>query len=49
MRLKQPVFTYPDCVPFIKNKERIQKLKKKQKIQSIFTKMNLIRLNFSMT
>ena len=27
MRLKQPVFTYPDCVPFIKNKERIQKLK----------------------
>ena len=29
MRLKQPVFTYPDCVPFIKNKERIQKLKKK--------------------
>ena len=29
MRLKQPVFTYSDCVPFIKNKERIQKLKKK--------------------
>ena len=29
MRLKQPVFTYPDCVPFIKNKESIQKFKKK--------------------
>ena len=29
MHLKQPSFTYSTCVPFAKNKERIQKLKKK--------------------
>ena len=27
MHLKQPKFTYSACVPFIKNKERIQKFK----------------------
>ena len=27
MRLKQPGFTYSVCVPFTKNKERIQKFK----------------------
>ena len=27
MHLRQPVFTYSDCGPFTKNKERIQKFK----------------------
>ena len=40
MHLKQPVFTYSACGPFTKNKKRIEKLKKKQEIQAIFTKMN---------
>ena len=44
MYLRQPVFTYSVCGPFTKNKKRIQKLKKKQEIQTIFTKMNLIKL-----
>ena len=39
MHLKQPGFTYSACGPFTKNKERIQKLKKKE-IQDIYTKMN---------
>ena len=47
MHLKQPGFTYSACGPFTKNKERIQNLKK-QEIQAIFTKMNLIRLVFNM-
>ena len=47
MHLKQPGFTYSACGPFTKNKERIQKLKK-QGIQVIFIKINLIRLVFSM-
>ena len=47
MHLRQPGFTYSACGPFTKNKERIQKLKK-QEIQAIFRKMNLIRLVFSM-
>ena len=47
MHLKQPGFTYSACGPFTKNKERIQNLKK-QDIQAIFTKMNLIRLVFNM-
>ena len=29
MHLKQPGFTYSACGPFTKNKERIQKVKKK--------------------
>ena len=48
MHLKQPGFTYSTCGPFTKNKERIQKLKK-QEMQTIFTKMNFIRLVFNMT
>ena len=36
MRLKQPVFTYPDCVPFIKNKESIQKFKKKNRKYNLY-------------
>ena len=46
IHLKQPGFTYSACGPFTTNKERIQKLKK-QGIQTIFTKMNLIRLVFN--
>ena len=46
MHLKQPGFTYSACGPFTKNKERIQNLKK-QEIQAIFTKINLIRLVFN--
>ena len=47
MYLKQPGFTYSACGPFTKNKERIQKYKK-QEIQAVFTKMNLIKLVFKM-
>ena len=47
MHLKQPGFTYSACGPFTKNKERIQNLKK-QEIQAIFTKMNLIMHAFNM-
>ena len=46
MHLKQPGFTYSACEPFTKNKE-FKKLKK-QEIQAIFIKMNLIRLAFNM-
>ena len=49
MHLKQPGFTYSACRPFTKSKERIQKLKKKQEMQTTFTKMNLIKLVFNMT
>ena len=47
MHLKQPGFTYSVCGPFTKNKERIQIFQEKE-IQAIFTKMNFIRLVFSM-
>ena len=47
MHLKQPGFNYSACVPFTKNKTKIKNLKK-QEIQAIFTKMNLIRLVFNM-
>ena len=46
MHLKQPGFTYSACGPFTKNKEF--KNLKKQEIQAIFTKTNLIRLVFNM-
>ena len=49
MHLKQAGFTYSACRPFTKSKERIQKLKKKQEMQTTFTKMNLIKLVFNMT
>ena len=48
MHLRQLHFVYSACGPFTKNKERIQKLKKKQEIQAIFTKMNYIRHAFNM-
>ena len=47
MHLKQPEFTYSVCRPFTKSRERIQNLKK-QDIQILFTKMNLIKLVFNM-
>ena len=46
MHLKQPGFTYSACGPFTKNKEF--KNSKKKEIETIFTKMNLIRLVFNM-
>ena len=45
MHLRQPGFTYSACGPFTKNKEF--KNLKKQEIQAIFTKMNLIRHAFN--
>ena len=47
MHLKQPGFIYSACAPFTKNKNKFKNLKK-QKIQAIFTKMNLTRLVFNM-
>ena len=47
MHLKQPGFTYSACKTFTKNKQKIKNLKKHE-IQTIFTKMNLIRLLFNM-
>ena len=46
MHLKQPGFTYGACGQFTKSKEF--KTLKKQEIQTIFTKMNSIRLVFNM-
>ena len=40
MHLRQPGFTYSACGSFIKNKERIEKFRKKQEIQDICIKMN---------
>ena len=45
MHLQQPGFTYSACGPFTKNKEKLKNLKK-QEIQAILAKMNLIRLVF---
>ena len=46
MYLRKPRFTCSACGPFTKNKEF--KNLKKQEIQAIFTKMNLIRHAFNM-
>ena len=43
MHLKQPGFTYSPCEPFTKNKDFT-----KQEIQTILTKMDLIRLVLNM-
>ena len=48
MHLRQPGFTYRASGPFTKIKKEFKNLKKKE-IQAIFTKMNLIRLVFSIT
>ena len=45
MHLKQPGFTYSACGPFTENKKF--KNLKKQEIQTIFTKINSIRLVFN--
>ena len=45
--LKQRGFTYNACGKSTKNNERIKNLKK-QEIQALFTKQNLIRLVFNM-
>ena len=45
MHLRQPRFTYSACGPF--TKKEFKNLKK-QEIQTIYTKMNLIKLVFSM-
>ena len=47
IHLKQPGFTTSACRTFTKNKQRIKNLRKHE-IQTIFTKMNLIRLLFNM-
>ena len=48
MQLKQPGFTDSACGPFTKKKKELQNLKKHE-IQTIFRKINLISLLFSMT
>ena len=40
IHLRQPGFTYSACRPFTKNKEIIEKLKKKQEIHDTFIKAN---------
>ena len=53
MHIKQPGlldksgFTYSTWGPFTKNKERIQKLKKKHEIQDMFTEMNQMKIVFN--
>ena len=47
MHLKQPGFTHISRGPFTKNKERIEKFKQKE-IQTLFTKITLIKLLFIM-
>ena len=49
MNLKQPGFTNSACGPFKKKIKKEFRNLKKQEIQNIFTKMNLIRLIFNMT
>ena len=54
MHLKHPGFTHSACGPFTKKKERIEKFIKKSKKkqtnkQTLFIKMNLIKLVFNMT
>ena len=47
MHLKQPGFTYSDCGPLTKNKERIEKFMKIEN-KTLFTKMILVKLVFNM-
>ena len=47
MNLKQPGFTYSALDHLLKTKKKFKKLKK-QGIQVVFTKMNLIKLVFNM-
>ena len=45
--IKQPEFTYNACGPFTKNKGKYKQLKKQQ-IQDVFTKTNLIKFVLNM-
>ena len=47
MHLRQPGFTYSTCGSFTKNKKEYTSLNKLE-IQDIYTKMNSIKLVFSM-
>ena len=47
MHLKQPGFTYSAWYPFTKNKEGLKYLCRLE-IKTLFTKMSLIKLVFSM-
>ena len=47
MHLKQPGFTYSACGPFTKIKKELKSLCKLE-IQTLFTKMSLVKLVFSM-
>ena len=47
MHLKQPGFTYSALDHLLKTKKEFKNLKK-QEIQTIFTKMNFIRIIFNM-
>ena len=47
MHLKQPGFTYSACGPFTKTKKELKSLFK-QGIQTLFIKINSIRLAFNM-
>ena len=48
LHLKQPGFTYRACGPFIRNKERIEKIMQTVNTDFISKKTNLIKLVFSM-
>ena len=48
LHLKQPGFTYSACGPFIRNKERIEKIMQTVNTDFILKKTNLIKLVFSM-
>ena len=44
MHLRQPGFTYSACVPFTKNKERIQKVKETRNSRCLYLKESLSKL-----
>ena len=48
LHLKQPGFTYSACGPFIRNKERTEKIMQTVNTDFISKKTNLIKLVFSM-
>ena len=48
LHLKQPGFTDSACGPFIRNKERIEKIMQTVNTDFILKKTNLIKLVFSM-
>ena len=48
LHLRQPGYTYSACGPFIRNKERIEKIMQTVNTDFILKKTNLIKLVFSM-